>query len=202
MNNSKKSSESLSPRQLETLRFIEDSYRDIAKGLGVSAVGTIQDHVRALTDRGYLEKSEKSFKLKESAFQIPVVGHVAAGALQEALEVPLGYIPAPQNALKKRSFTPGRIFALKVRGESMIEAGILPGDYVVVDRDQAVRTGDFVVAETGGEATVKEIRFPKSVHDPIELRPHNSTMKPIMVPQNEELSISGKVIAIHRFLER
>jgi repressor LexA len=179
------------------------SYREMATALGVSAVGTIQDHVQALIENGYVEKKDRHLRLLDDgptiapSMNIPILGSVAAGSLQEAIQDPQGHLPlsAEMLGIKARE---NDLFALKVRGESMIDAGIFAGDWIVVHRDEKVRSGDIVVVDWEGEATVKEIEFPKSKSGTIRLIPKNPTMKPIEVPADERLRVLGKVVFLQR----
>ncbi|NDF13402.1 MAG: repressor LexA [Proteobacteria bacterium] len=212
----------LTSRQRELLDFIIQSveresrmpsYREMAKGLGVAAVGTIQDHIKALVEQGYLEREEYGEKSvlklashrRSSAVTVPIIGEVAAGSLQDAFEVAMGTLPLSPEFLPSplkgaQTSTPGeQLFALRVKGESMIDAGIHPKDFVIVQKGANVRTGDIVVASLHGEATVKEIEMPRKSGDALKLIPKNSRMKPILVEPNEDVRILGKVIAVHRY---
>ncbi|MBR5187834.1 MAG: repressor LexA, partial [Clostridia bacterium] len=123
------------------------------------------------------------------AANIPIVGQVAAGLpilAQENCEGYLEFCP-PKGALK------GELFALRVKGESMIEAGILDGDYVVVNRTNYVDNGDIAVVLIGDEATVKTFYRENGV---FRLQPENHTMAPIIT---KEVYILGKVIANIRY---
>lgn len=218
MGSSSEDQDSLSSRQRELLEFVQDcvnregrmpSYREMASALKVSAVGTVQDHLQVLVDRGYLarEKTKSGRGLLRLAgarqapmVTVPIVGEVAAGGMRDAFEVALGSLPLPVGQLQDRAPKPGDCYALRVSGESMIEAGIFPGDLVVVDRSAHAKSGDTVIAELNGEATLKEIRFPKRASDPVELIPHNKTMKTILVREREQLRVLGKVVAVHRYL--
>lgn len=218
---SSEDTDTLTSRQRELLEFIQTSvaqegripsYREMAKALNVVAVGTIQDHVEVLVRRGYLEKTHsgkggKKVQLKLAGHRqtpsmtIPIVGEVAAGQMRDAFEVALGSIPVSLPLMRKRSASAEKLFALRVSGESMIDAGILPGDLVVVDRSVTVKSGDFVVAERAGEATVKEVRFPIKSESGIQLIPHNKALKTIVIPPTEEsFRIIGKVVSVQRFL--
>lgn len=201
----------LSDRQRELLQLIESSvqqeqrvpsYREMAKKLGVSAVGTIQDHIQALIRFGYLEKKGKTLRLsghrQGPSLNVPIIGEVAAGAMQDAFEVALGTLQVNPNTIKNPKASEN-YFALKVRGESMIEAGIFEGDFLIVDKSAKTRSGDIVVAAHLNEATVKTIQYPKAKSDPITLIPENRSMKPILIRANEDFSVLGKVVALQRF---
>ncbi len=204
----------LSPRQREVLDFITHSqhrehrmpsYREIAKELKVSAVGTVQDHIRVLVEKGYLARQGREIKLAENRtcpmLTVPILGQVSAGTLQDAFEVSLGTLSfTPDFNLKKepqRNQDPRGFFALQVKGESMIDAGILDGDFVIVNRNAKSKNGDIVVAGTSHEATVKELKINGST---VELIPHNKKMKSIKVDPNQEFQIFGKVVGLQRHL--
>lgn len=203
----------LSPRQLELLECVTrisheehrmPTLRELAKMLKVSAVGTIQDHVRALLEKGYLKREGRTLRLNEKRsapmVSIPIVGEVAAGSMQDAFEVSLGTLAINPELLGEKSNGLERLLALRVRGESMVDAGILPGDLVVLKRQSRCKTGDIVVALMHGEATVKELRIPKGSVDQIELVPHNKNMKSIKIStQAEGFEILGKVISVQRY---
>jgi repressor LexA len=202
----------LTERQRELLQYIEKSvhreqrfpsYREMAKALGVSAVGTVQDHMGALEERGIIEKSGKSWKLSGArqapSISVPIVGEVAAGQLQDAYEVAMGATTLSPELLKSKSVRSQDLFALKVRGESMIDAGIQPGDLVIIQKSGDWRTGDIVVADVEGESTLKELQLPKKSGDPIKLIPHNAKLETILIPANEKFRILGKVISLQRY---
>jgi repressor LexA len=212
MNNDSKKHSSLSDRQLELLEFIQQcchqehrmpSYREMAKSLGVSAVGTIQDHVSVLVDKGYLLKDGRQLKLAEARtsamLSVPIVGEVAAGSLQDAYEVSMGtLVVSPQLMDRKANETD--FFALRVKGESMIDAGIFHGDYVVVRKNIRVKNGDYIVADINGEATVKEIKLPEGKEARVTLIPHNKGMKPFHVEADENFKVLGRVVAVQRYM--
>ena len=200
----------LTSRQAELLCFIEGvanvehrmpSYREMAAALKLSAVGSIQDLIKALLQKKYLTKQGRhivlSAKRQSSVLQVPLLGVVAAGSLSEAIEHPMGVMAFSKQLVpaKKNS----RFFALRVQGESMIEAGIYQGDYVLVDAGSEARSGDTVVARFRGEATLKEIFF-KSKE--IVLHPRNKTLKDIVIfeEQRSELEVLGKVLLVQRVL--
>lgn len=202
---------SLSSRQQELLTYIEDisgrehrmpSYREMAGALKLSAVGSVQDLVAALVEKGYLTRQGRHLLLSErrqsSVVHVPIVGTVAAGTLTEAIENNLGVLAFSTDFLSKKKNQ--SVFALKVQGQSMIEAGIFADDMVVVQPQSDYRSSETVVARYMGEATVKEIYFQKNKD--IILRPRNSSMKDIVIPAADtgSLEILGKVIAIQRIL--
>jgi repressor LexA len=193
----------LSPRQLAVLECIQNetsqlgrppTYREIAKILGDVAVGTIQDHVSALIKKGFLEKLEglsRGFRIanQSGALQVPVLGRVPAGRPIEAIEQSQGSVSVP-------SSVKGELFALLVVGESMIDAGIMDGDTVVVKKQSHAENGAIVVAMIDGEVTVKYLEK-KSGH--VRLLPANSKFKPIEIPPTSENIIQGIVVSVQRF---
>jgi repressor LexA len=122
---------------------------------------------------------------------VPILGRVQAGALTTALEDPQGFLPIRSRRPEKE------LFALRVHGESMIGAGVLADDLVVVRRQSTAENGDMVVAMVEDEATVKWFHRRGSR---IELRPDNPRFETI-VPSPGELRLLGKVIEVHRYLD-
>jgi repressor LexA len=206
----------LTPRQKELLSFIEEisgtehrmpSFREMAAALKLSAVGSVQDLISALIQKDYITKKGRhlalSSKRQSSVVHVPIVGVVAAGSLTEAMENNLGVLafsPELVSAKYASKLQQGRnVFALRVQGQSMVEAGILEGDYVVVQAQDEFKSGDTVVARYQGEATVKEIYFKSK---DIILHPRNSSMQDIVFHQkdSQDLEILGKVVAVQRVL--
>ncbi len=196
----------LTPAQRDVYDYIKSccgegrppSYREIQAHLGYKAVGTVQDHVKALIKKGWLEKSglKKSTQSRSltpagitqaKARTIPVYGEIAAGTTRDNPQIELGQIPIAADWSK------GDCFALRVRGNSMIEVGIYEGDFVVVDKNTSVRSGDIVVALYHGETTVKRYEKRK---DGQYLVPENATLKPVKVEGPFELQ--GKVVGLQR----
>jgi len=174
------------------------SYREIQAHLKYKAVGTVQDHVKALIKKGWLEKTgmKKSTQSRQLtpagisravARTIPIYGEIAAGATRDNPQIELGQLPIAGDWSK------GECFALRVRGNSMIEAGIYEGDFVVVDKNTNVKSGDIVVALYHGETTVKRYEKRK---DGQYLVPENSQLKEIRVDGPFELQ--GKVVGLQR----
>jgi repressor LexA len=201
----------LSDRQRELLQIIEQgiqqeqrmpTYREMAERLNVSAVGTVQDHIQALIRCGYLEKKGRKLRLsghrQSPTINIPIIGEVAAGSLQDAFEVALGTLQVSPNTIRNPKGSEA-YFALKVRGESMIDIGIFEGDFLIVDKAARTKSGDVVVAQHHNEATVKTIQYPKTKNEPLLLIPQNARMKPISIKPNEDFNVLGKVVALQRF---
>lgn len=172
--------------------------REVQEAFGFSAVQTARQHLEALVEEGRLTVERgrsRGYRLAEAVQAppprlVPVVGRVQAGALSLAVEDIEGYVPVESRG------DDVELFALTVRGESMLGAGILPGDVVVVRRQQRARSGEIVVALVGEEATVKTLSVKG---DRIELRPANPDFAPIVLSA-EEVTILGKVIEVRRNL--
>lgn len=178
----------------EEIRFkhLAPTIREIGHQFHFSSTGTVRDHLAALVKKGYIRihegKSRAIELLKESLFQIPVLGKVQAGMPVYAAEDLLGYLN-----LDQLIFPEPDVFALRVRGLSMKDAGIMEGDFVLVRKQEHAQVGDIVVALKGEEATVK--RLAKRGHEYF-LDPANSDFQPILM--NAEVSIIGKVLQVVR----
>ena len=174
--------------------------REVQEALGFRAVRTAQQHLERLVEDGRLVAGRhraRGYRLPGSmpgarTVLAPVLGRVPAGALDEAIEDPDGYLP-----VAARGAAAGDLFALRVRGESMTGAGILPGDLVIVQRQQTAANGDVVVARVGDEATVKTFRMHGRR---VELRPENPAFEPIVLDAGTVV-ILGKVIEVRRILD-
>ena len=174
--------------------------REVQEALGFRAVRTAQQHLERLVEDGRLVAGRhraRGYRLPGSVpgartVLAPVLGRVPAGALDEAMEDPDGYLP-----VDARGAAAGDLFALRVRGESMTGVGILPGDLVIVGRQPTAASGDVVVARVGDEATVKTFRMRGQR---VELRPENSAFEPIVLDAGE-VAILGKVIEVRRILD-
>jgi len=202
--------EKLTKRQEDTLNFIKEyivshgyppTVREIAKELDVSSPATVQAHLDRLADKGYIKKGsnknrtielmvDNEFKQNnDSVVDVPLLGKITAGSPIEAIENPDEYFSLPSYLIPKDK----DVFTLVVNGESMIEAGILDGDIVIVEKRNTARNGEIVVAMTDeNEVTLKT--FYKET-DHIRLQPENSTMEPIILPN---VSILGKAIGLYR----
>ena len=173
------------------------SVRDIQEALGIKSTATVHSYLNKLETKGYIQKAQgKSRTLRvetapsaPASSSIPILGQVAAGLPVLAQENCEGYIEfcPPKGSLR------GELFALKVKGESMIEAGILNGDYVIVNRTNYVDNGEIAVVLIGEEATVKTFYRENGY---FRLQPENKEMEPIIT---KEVYILGKVIANIRY---
>ncbi|NUN15393.1 MAG: repressor LexA [Myxococcales bacterium] len=178
------------------LRGDPPSVREVQAALGFRATQSAQEHLDGLVEEGRLIRlpgRSRGYRLPSEnppAF-VPLVGRVHAGPLTTAFEEIEGYLPVQT---RKSS---SELFALRVRGDSMIDAGILHGDVIIVRKQTTANSGEIIVALVGDEATVKRLR----IHgDVIELCPENHTMFPIIV-DSEDLRILGKIIEVRRYLE-
>lgn len=205
----------LTPRQRQVLEFIDaevqrrgypPSVREIGEAVGLSSPSTVHAHLAALQDKGYLKRDPSKPRAIEVSLEpltgaaierrpmryVPLVGDTAAGTGVLAAENIEETVPLPED------FTgDGELFMVRVRGESMIEAGILDGDYVVVRSQPTARNGEVVVAGIpGDEATVKTFFLRRGK---VVLQPANSSMEEIVLPP-DEVMIFGKVVTVLRRL--
>jgi repressor LexA len=211
--------EGLTDRQRETLAFIAEavtdhgyppSVREICEALGLASSSTVHSHLQALQRKGYIRidpTKPRAIELhfdpdtglaadRRPARSVPLLGRIAAGAPIMAEEHVEEIYPMPADLVGD-----GNIFMLEVKGESMIEAGIFDGDFVIVRQQPTAHSGEIVAAmmpsEYGDapEATVKTIRHRGSA---IMLEPANPTMEPFEAPAGTE--ILGKVVGVFRQL--
>jgi repressor LexA len=180
--------------------------REVQARFGFKAVQTAQAHLEQLVAEGRLEKSlgdykghARGYSLPESSVDhshppvfAPLLGAIQAGGLAEAIEDREGVIPVMRSSRRAAS---EKLFALRVRGESMRDAGILPGDVVVVRVQNTATAGDIVVAMVDDEATVKTFKMRRGR---VVLQPENPAFEEI-VPDHVE--ILGKVIEVRRYIE-
>lgn len=201
----------LSKRQQDILNFIKDevklkgyppSVREIGEAVGLASSSTVHGHLARLETKGLIRRdptkpraieildlAEGAEAINYKVVNVPIVGKVTAGMPITAVENVEEYFPLPERLAPADE----QVFMLEIMGESMIEAGILDGDYVVVRQQSTANNGDIIVAMTeDDEATVK--RFFKE-KDRIRLQPENSTMEPIIL---RNVSILGKVIGVYR----
>ncbi len=199
----------LTDKERSIYRFIErsledDGYpptvRDICKATGIKSTSTVYAYIRRLEEKGVIVRNAGKSralnpvdrKAQGSEFRVPILGRVTAGVPISAIENHEGYVNFdPQGKRYKRD----ELFALKVKGVSMIDAGILDGDLVIVRKTESAENGEIVVAMIDDEATVKTF-YRENGH--FRLQPQNSTMSPIIV---RELSILGQVVASVRYYD-
>ena len=208
-------SEALTPRQREILNVISTSMqergyppsvREIGEAVGLNSPSTVHNHLNTLQKMGFLRRDPTKPRALEVRFDtnsevamerrpsrhVPLIGDVAAGTGLLAQQNVEDLIPLPTDFTGE-----GELFMLRVRGDSMIDAGILDGDFVVARQQQTADNGDIVVAGIpGDEATIKT--FKKSGNN-ITLVPSNSSMKP-MVFTSDEVQIYGILVTVMRKL--
>jgi repressor LexA len=209
-------SEALTERQRQILHVIEKSMQDrgyppsvreIGEAVGLNSPSTVHNHLATLQKMGFLRRDPTKPRAIEVRFDtnsevamerrpsrhVPLIGDVAAGTNVLAQQNVEDLIPLPTDFTGE-----GDLFMLRVRGDSMIEAGILDGDFVVARQQQVADNGDIVVAGIpGDEATVKT--FKKSGNS-VTLVPANSSMKP-MEFSSDEVTVFGKVVTVMRSLK-
>ena len=213
----KKDPNELGKREKAILKYIEKeikengyppSVREIGKAVGLSSTATVHGYLAKLEQKWYIKKESqkgrtlrllkndepyeqmkmsKDFYSGKEMVNVPVVGKITAGAPILAVENVTDTFPIPIDFVGN-----SESFMLVVRGESMIEAGILNGDYILVKKQNTANNGEIVVALIDDEATVKTFYKEKN-H--IRLQPENSTMEPIIVP---DCKILGKVAGVFR----
>ena len=213
----KRDPNSLNKRERAILDYIEKqskvngyppSVREIGKAVGLKSTATVHGYLAKLEQKGYIKKesqkgrtlkllkgssgksvtdSKKDFYTGKEMVDVPIIGKITAGAPILAVENVTDTFPIPIDFVGN-----AESFMLTVRGESMIEAGILDGDYILVKRQNTANNGEIVVALIEDEATVKTFYKEK---DHIRLQPENSTMDPIIVP---DCKILGKVSGVFR----
>lgn len=192
----------LTPRQKAVLDFISEyiqkheyapSYREIAEHFQFASVATVAEYIDILRAKGYLEREEnaaRSLQLTPAwdneRFTVPLMGVIAAGE-------PIEAIRTNETVNIPRDMAGPNVFALKVRGDSMIEDGIYDGDYVIIEPVTDPKEGDIVVALIDGQnVTLKRFFLEK---DHVRLQPANAKMKPLRVKQ---VTIQGRVKGVIR----
>ncbi|KEP25523.1 MULTISPECIES: transcriptional repressor LexA [Bacillus] len=200
----------LSKRQLDILKFIKEevkskgyppSVREIGEAVGLASSSTVHGHLARLETKGLIRRDptkpraievldDEEMNIPKSAvMNVPVIGKVTAGLPITAVENVEEYFPLPETFAAPDE----QVFMLEIMGESMIDAGILDKDYVIVRQQSTANNGDIVVAMTEeDEATVKRF-YKEDTH--FRLQPENPSMEPIIL---QNVSILGKVIGVFR----
>ncbi|MFJ7952455.1 transcriptional repressor LexA [Lysinibacillus sp. NPDC096418] len=199
----------VSKRQEDILAFIKEevrakgyppSVREIGEAVGLASSSTVHGHLARLEQKGLIRRDPTKPRAieilepedtiqKQSVIHVPLVGKVTAGSPITAIENIEEYFPLPDTY----GTSEDQLFMLEIMGESMIEAGILDGDLVIVKQKSTANNGDIVVAMTEeDEATVKRF-YKEKTH--FRLQPENATMEPIIVDQ---VSILGQVVGLYR----
>lgn len=202
--------EGLTKRQEDTLKFIKEyivshgyppTVREIAEAINVSSPATVQAHLDRLADKGYIKKGSNKNRTielmvdneyteaKEEVVSVPLLGKITAGSPIEAIENPDEYFSLPAYLIPKQK----EVFTLKVSGESMIEAGILDGDIIIIEKRNTARNGEIVCAMTEENEVTLKTYYKENDH--IRLQPENSTMEPIIL---NNVFILGKAIGLYR----
>lgn len=198
--------EGLTPRQKEILTYIKrevikrgypPSVREIGQAVGLSSSSTVHGHLGKLEDKGFIRRDPTKPRaielindpevVRKDMINVPIVGRVTAGEPILAVENIEDFFPMPRDFTNYED-----VFMLKVRGDSMINAGILDGDYVVVRQQSHAESGEIVVALIEDEATVK--RFFRET-DHIRLQPENPSHTPI---RSANVQVLGKVVGVFR----
>ena len=200
----------LSQRQTNILEFIKQeirkkgyppAVREIGEAVGLLSSSTVHGHLQTLEDKGYIRRDPtkpRAIEILDSSsdiieakkvVHIPIVGRVTAGQPILAVENIEGTFPLPVEVVRQDN-----VFMLRVQGDSMIGAGILDGDLIIVRQQNEARNGEIVVALIGDEATVKRFFKERTL---IRLQPDNPSMEPIY---SQDVSILGKVVGVFRTL--
>ncbi len=203
----------ITPKQQEILEFIKESIlnrgyppavREICEAVHLKSTSSVHSHLETMEKNGYIRRDptkpraieiiDDNFNLtRRELVNVPIVGTVTAGEPILAVENIEGYFPISPEFLKNK-----QTFMLKVRGESMINAGIYSGDYILVEETPVASDGEIIVALVEDSVTVK--RFYKE-EDHFRLQPENDAMEPILVPMDTTFSIVGKVIGLFRIFK-
>ena len=202
--------EKLTKRQEDALNFIKTyivshgyppTVREIATNIGVSSPATVQAHLDSLANKGYIKKgSNKNRTIElmvdnefipknEDVIEVPLLGKITAGNPIEAIQNPNEYFSLPAYLVPKDK----EVFTLNVSGDSMINAGILDGDIVIVEKRNTARNGEIVVAMTEDNEVTLKTFYKEDGH--IRLQPENDTMEPFIF---DNVFILGKAIGLYR----
>lgn len=204
--------EKLTRRQEEILTYIKEyivsngyppTIREICKAVGVSSPATVHAHLTNLENKGFIKKEDtknraievlvkNEFASKDDlVVEVPLLGKITAGNPIEAIEQPDEYFTLPAYLIPKNK----DVFTLNVSGCSMINAGILDGDIVIVERQNTARNGEIVVAMTDENEVTLKTYYKEADH--FRLQPENDTMDPIIL---DNVTILGKAIGLYRKL--
>ncbi|MGC6178106.1 transcriptional repressor LexA [Lacrimispora sp. 38-1] len=199
--------EKITPKQQEILEYIKETIlkkgyppavREICEAVNLKSTSSVHSHLETLEEKGYIRRDptkprtieiiDDCFNLtRREVVNVPILGTVAAGQPLYAEENIENYYPIPSDLLPN-----AETFMLKVRGNSMINAGILEGDQIIVEHCSTAQNGEIVVALVDDSATVKRF-FKENGH--YRLQPENDSMDPIIV---DDVQILGKVIGLFR----
>ena len=203
----------ITDKQREILEYIKNeilnrgfppSVREICEAVELKSTSSVHAHLETLEKNGYIRRDptkprtieilDDNFNLlRREMVNVPVVGTVTAGQPILAVENIESYFPVPAEFMPNQ-----QCFILNVQGESMVNAGILDGDQVLVQQQPDAQNGEIVVALLGEEATVKRFYKEKNCY---RLQPENDAMEPIIVDSDQEFKILGKVFGVFRLFE-
>ena len=202
---SKKQSEILEYMKNEILnRGFPPSVREICEAVNLKSTSSVHSHLETLEKNGYIRRDPtkpRAIEIVDDIFNlvrretvnVPIIGKVAAGEPLLAVQNVEGYFPIPSEYMPNK-----QTFMLVVQGDSMINAGIFSGDYVVVEKQENAENGDKVVALVEDSATIKTFYKEK---DHIRLQPENDFMDPIVISPDQQFQVLGKVIGVFRFMK-
>lgn len=201
--------EDLTQKQIEILLYIKaevqrkgypPSVRELCKGVNLKSTSSVHNHLEKIEAKGYirkdpakpraieiLDRNDDFLLISKKTMDVPILGKVTAGTPILAVENIEDTYPVPIEMVEGHD-----VFILKIQGESMIDAGILNGDLVLVQKQSSAINGDIVVALLEEEATVKRFFKEKNI---VRLQPENQAMEPILI---KDVSILGKVIGLYR----
>lgn len=202
----------ISKKQQEILEYIKSqilqrgfppAVREICEAVNLKSTSSVHSHLETLEKNGYIRRDptkpraieivDDNFNLvRRETVNVPIIGKVAAGQPLLAVENVEGYFPIPSEYMPNN-----KTFMLVVQGDSMINAGIFNGDYVVVEQQPTAENGQKVVALIDDSATVKTF-YKENGH--IRLQPENDSMDPIIIEPDQAFQILGKVIGVFRFM--
>lgn len=200
--------EKLTSKQNQVLDYLKQfmakkgfppTVREICSALNLSSPATVHAHLNTLSDKGYIKKNnaknraiellvKNEYEVEDST-EVPLLGKVTAGNPIEAIEMPDEYFTLPSYLIPAKK----EVFALRVSGESMINAGIHDNDIVIVQRQQIANNGDIVVAMTEDNEVTLKTFYKEDGY--FRLQPENDTMAPIIL---DRVSIVGKAIGLYR----
>ena len=202
----------ISKKQSEILEYIKNeilnrgfppSVREICEAVNLKSTSSVHSHLETLEKNGYVRRDptkpraieivDDNFNLvRRETVNVPIIGKVAAGQPLLAVENVEGYFPIPAEYMPN-----SKTFMLVVQGDSMINAGIFNGDYVIVEQQTTAENGQKVVALIDDSATVKTFYKENGF---IRLQPENDSMDPILVSPDQSFQILGRVIGVFRFM--
>ena len=203
----------ISKKQSEILEYMKNeipnrgfppSVREICEAVSLKSTSSVHSHLETLEKNGYIRRDptkpraieivDDNFNLvRRETVNVPIIGKVAAGEPLLAVQNVEGYFPIPSEYMPNK-----QTFMLVVQGDSMVNAGIFSGDYVVVEKQENAENGDKIVALVEDSATIKTFYKEK---DHIRLQPENDYMDPIVIHPEQQFQVLGKVIGVFRFMK-